>query len=421
MSDLLRSLVFDYTLRTVALGAATLGLVSGALGAFAVLRRQSLIGDAVSHAALPGVALAFLLTGSKAPLVLVLGAVAAGWLATLEVMFILRRTRLKADSVLGLVLSVFFGLGLVLLTHIQRRPDAAQAGLERFLFGQAATLLAGDVAVMGALGAAALVTLLLLWKELKLLAFDPDFGASLGLPVRRLDVLLTTLIVIAVVLGLQTVGVVLMSAMIVAPAAAARQWTDRLGLMIVLAGLFGAAAGMAGAVVSSLGARLPTGPVIVLCATSLVAASLLLAPNRGLLWAWYRQARARRRLQVDAVLADLHRLASQHEQPTEAAHALAVLRTMTATGGLRRSLEALARQGLARPAGGDRWALTGAGVAAARALGAGPGGDGGAGSGGGAGGGRRGGERAGGARPGGAGPGREGPSSEGPGGEGRRP
>lgn len=424
MSDLLHGLVFDYTLRTVALGAATFGLVSGALGAFAVLRRQSLLGDAVSHAALPGIALAFLLTGSKAPLALVLGAAAAGWLATLKMMFILRHTRLKADSVLGLVLSVFFGFGLVLLTYIQRRPDAAQAGLDRFLFGQAATLLAGDVAVMGALGAAALVALLLLWKELELLAFDPDFGASLGLPVRRLDVLLTTLIVVAVVLGLQTVGVVLMSAMIVAPAAAARQWTDRLGPMIALAGLFGAAAGAAGAVVSSLGARLPTGPVIVLCATALVAASLLLAPNRGLLWSWYRQARARRRLQVDAVLADLYRLASQHELPTEAAHALPVLRTMTATGGLRRSLEALARQGLARPAGGDRWALTAAGVAAARALGAGPGGRGEH---------AGGGERAGGAGEGpggedprgegsgGEGPGGERPGGEGSGGEGRRP
>lgn len=297
-------LLLDPTLRTIALGTATLGVVSGALGTFAVLRRQSLLGDAMSHASLPGIAAAFMLTGSKASLVLVLGAAVAGWLGALLVMTISRSTRIKDDAALGIVLASFFGLGLLLLTFIQRRPDAAQAGLNRFLFGQAATLLWSDVAVMLGLGAIVLVVLALFWKELELLTFDPDLAHTLGLPVRRLDLLLTTLIVLAIVIGLQAVGVVLMSAAIVAPAAAARQWTDRLGRMALLAALFGALAGVGGALLSASVARLPTGPTVVVLDSAIVAVSLLLAPNRGLLWRTIRHRRERRRLV--ATLAEQH-------------------------------------------------------------------------------------------------------------------
>ncbi|MDP8924298.1 MAG: metal ABC transporter permease [Chloroflexota bacterium] len=289
-------LLLDPTLRTIALGTAALGVVSGALGTFAVLRRQSLLGDAMSHASLPGIAAAFMLTGNKASLVLVLGAAAAGWLGTLVVMAITRSTRVKDDAALGIVLASFFGLGLVLLTFIQRRPDAVQAGLNRFLFGQAATLLWSDVVVMLGLGAVVLIVLALFWKEFALLTFDPDLAHTLGLPVRRLDVLLTTLIVLAIVIGLQAVGVVLMSAAIVAPAAAARQWTDRLGRMALLAALFGALGGVGGALLSASTERLPTGPAIVVLDSALVVASLLVAPNRGLLWSAIRHRRERHRL-----------------------------------------------------------------------------------------------------------------------------
>lgn len=282
--------MLDYTLRTVAMGAATLGAVSGALGVYAVLRGQSLIGDAMSHAALPGIAVAYLITQSKLPLVLMGGAAATGWLATLGVMAIVRRSRVKYDSALALVLSVFFGIGLVLLTYIQRTPDAGQAGLDTFLFGQAATLLTRDVLTMAGLGSVALIGVALFWKEFKLLAFDEAFGQSLGFPMRAIDVGLTTLIVIAIVIGLQAVGVVLMSAMIVAPAAAARQWTDRLGVMMLLSTAFGAGSGVAGTVLSTITDNLPTGPTIVLCATAIVVVSMLAAPKRGLLFRWARQS-----------------------------------------------------------------------------------------------------------------------------------
>jgi manganese/zinc/iron transport system permease protein len=353
-------LLSDHTFRTVALGSAALGITSGALGTFAVLRRQSLLGDAISHAALPGVALAFLLTGSKAPLTLVVGAALAGFVGTLLVIALVRTTRIKYDSALGIVLSVFFGFGLVLLTLIQRRPDAAQAGLDRFLFGQAAALLESDLVTMALFGGAALLLMLLVWKELKLLAFDPDFGTSLGFPMRALDVLLTGLLVVAIVIGLQTVGVVLMAAMVIAPAAAARQWSDRLGSVAAIAAAFGAAAGIFGAVLSSEAERLPTGPTIVLCATALVLLSLVAAPRRGLLWREVRGRRDRRRLRLEAVLADLRVLELQHPG-AHRGHSAAVVSVMS--GGAEPTLRELERRGLVRELEEDAWALTEAGRA----------------------------------------------------------
>ena len=366
--QILHDLIFDYTLRTVALGAGTLGIVSGALGCYAVLRKQSLLGDAMSHAALPGIVIAFLLTRSKEPLVLMLGAVLAGWIGTLWIMRIVQTTRIKYDSALGFVLSVFFGFGLMLLTFVQRLPDASQAGLDRFLFGQAATLLARDVVTMAALGGLALLAMGLFWKEFKLLSFDLEFAASLGLPVRFLDVLMTTLLVIAIVIGLQAVGVVLMSAMVVAPAAAARQWTDRLGIMVAISAFFGALAGVTGAVISSLVPRLSTGPTIVLCISVIVVFSLLLAPNRGLVWGWARQQRNRRRLNTEAVLGNLYALASQHEDPGHA-HSVGVLRAMSAyQGGVRQSLRTLAARGLANEVRQGEWNLTDEGLVEARRV-----------------------------------------------------
>jgi manganese/zinc/iron transport system permease protein len=358
LGSFLQGLLFDYTLRTVALGAGILGIVSGSLGSFAVLRKQSLLGDAMSHAALPGIVLAFVLTRSKLSLVLLLGAIAAGWLATLVMTSVVRYTRIKQDSALGLVLSVFFGFGLLLLTFVQRIPDATQAGLNTYLFGQAAALLQRDVMTMGILGGCALLLMVLFWKEFKLLSFDPDFGGSLGFSMRLVDVLLTTALVMAIVVGLQAVGVVLMSAMVVAPAAAARQWTDRLSAMVLLAAVFGALAGVVGALISSTGAGLSTGPVIVLSVSAIVVISLLLAPKRGLVWQWVRRQRNRRRLRAEAVLADLHTLAEQHEDKTYA-HNVAVLRTMrSGQGGVEHTLRALARRDLVQEVGEGQWGLT---------------------------------------------------------------
>jgi ABC-type Mn2+/Zn2+ transport system permease subunit len=206
LADLFHDLLFDYTLRTIALGAATLGIVSGVLGCFAVLRRQSLMGDALSHAALPGICLAFILTGSKAPLVLFAGAGLTGWLGMLAILWLVRRTRLPSDAALGAVLTTFFGIGVVLLTLIQNSGNANQAGLDKFLFGQAATLVESDVLTMAVLGAIALAVVVIFYKEFKLLAFDPEFAAGQGVRTGALNVLLTSLLVIAVAVGLPDGG-----------------------------------------------------------------------------------------------------------------------------------------------------------------------------------------------------------------------
>jgi manganese/zinc/iron transport system permease protein len=361
-------LLTDYTLRTVALGTAMLGATSGGLGAFAVLRRQSLLGDAISHAALPGIALAFLVTHSRDPLVLVLGAALAGWIGTLCVHGIVHYTRVKHDAALGIVLSVFFGIGMMMLTHIQGTGLAGQAGLDRFLFGQAATLMAADLRVIGGLGALAALVTAAFWKEFKLLSFDPEYAGSLGMRVGALDVLLTSVLVVAIVIGLQSVGVVLMSAMLVAPAAAARQWTDRLGSMVGIAALFGASAGVAGAVISATAERVPTGPAIVLVMTVIVVLSLFLAPRRGIAWSWVRHQRSRRTIRSESVLLDLEGLASAHADPWHPHDVRALELGGRAGPATRRTLEALARRGLVRRHREGEWGLTEAGMREARRL-----------------------------------------------------
>ena len=298
MSTLLRDLLFDYTLRNVALGSALLGIVSGVLGSYAVLRRQGLLGDTLAHAALPGICFAFLLTGSREQIVLLLGAGIAGWIGTRLLLAIVRRTVLSEDSALGIVLSTFFGLGITLLTFINRRDGANQAGLDKYLIGQAAALVEDDVVIFAILGGIALALVLLFYKEVKLLTFDPDFAGSLGFGTARLSVLLTSLIVVAVVIGLQTVGVVLMAAMLIGPAAAARQWTNSLGTMIVLSASFGALAGVVGALLRFTQDGLRTGPTIVLALTVIVVFSLFFASARGLVWEWLRRRRQRRELRM---------------------------------------------------------------------------------------------------------------------------
>jgi manganese/zinc/iron transport system permease protein len=360
-------IVTDYTVRTVTLGAMVLGIVSGTLGSYAVLRRQSLLGDAISHAALPGIVIAFILIGQKVLFPLLLGAIIAGWLGALLVSAVVRRTRIKEDAALGIVLSVFFGLGLLLLTYVQRQGTAQQAGLDQFLFGKAAALITQDVVTMAGIGGVALLLMVLFWKEFKLLSFDPDFAASIGFPVRLLDILLMTLIVIAIVVGLQTVGVVLMSAMIVAPAAAARQWTDRLGVMVVLAALFGTLAGVIGALISAMSPGLSTGPLIVLAVSGIVLISIFLAPNRGLLWTWWRRRRNRAHLQSAVVLGDLYALAIGHADP-EHAHPLGSLRAARPGQDVERALRANADLGLVRESAEGEWSLTAEGVGQARRM-----------------------------------------------------
>jgi len=305
----------DYTLRTITLGTAVLGAICGMLGSFAVLRKQSLLGDAISHAALPGIAVAFLITGAKDSNVLLLGALVSGLIGVFWIRGITTKTHLKTDTALGLILSLFFGFGMLLLTYIQKQPNANQAGLDKYLFGQAATLVESDVILMVIVTGISLLVMLLFWKEFKLLLFDKNYAMTLGFNTKFIDGLISFFIVLAIVIGLQTVGVVLMSAMLLAPAAAARQWTNSLSVMVLLAAIFGVFSGVFG---------ISTGPVIVLVAAVFVTVSFLFSPERGIIFKQIRLIKNRRDLKLKKTLYFMYDIVRDHDDISRP-HAIKIL------------------------------------------------------------------------------------------------
>ena len=352
---------YDYTLRTVALGGALLGVVSGVLGCFAVLRHQSLLGDALSHAALPGVALAFLLAGRELGLLLV-GAGVTSWLGVYFIRIVTDTTRIKQDTAMGIVLAAWFAAGIALLAYIQSRADASQAGLDNFIFGQAAAIVARDIQLIAGVGAVSFVLLGLFWKEFKLITFDPEFAGANGFRVHILSMLLSTLIVVAIVLGLQLAGVILMVGMLIASGIAARQWTNKLGQMIILSAVFGAFAGSTGAIISAVDADIPTGPLIIVVAFLLVIMSICFAPGRGLVWTLLRHRSDRRRFAAQTVLHDLYHYAIDHGTLSTAVPEafLVGVHGPTTILGLRQ----LAGRGQVQQRG-NTWLLTPAGIKAA--------------------------------------------------------
>lgn len=291
------------------LGAtALLSLSSALVGCFAFLRKNALAGDAIAHAVLPGICLAFMLSGNKNPAVLLAGAFVTGWLGIAVVSWLKQNTKLKEDTAIAAVLSVFFGIGILMLTTIQQSGDASQTGLDKFLFGKAAALVGTDVYVFGGLAVVLILAVLAFYKELTLLCFNAEYGVSLGLPMGAYRVLLNSLTVLAVVVGIQAVGVVLMAAMLITPAAAARFWTHKLPIMMLLAGSFGLVSGVGGALLSYWVPGLPTGPCMVLIATCVAMFSFLMAPGQGI-WARLRlQQQHKKRMLEENVLKALYQL-----------------------------------------------------------------------------------------------------------------
>ncbi len=273
----------DYTFQIVALGTSILGLMSGVIGSFTTLQKESLLGDALSHAALPGIVIGFLLIGRKEWAVLLTGALISGLLATAVIQWMSKNNKVKFDNALSLILSSFFGFGLVLLTFAQRSPNANQAGIENFIYGQASAMLIRDVRVLAIATVIGIGLILLFWKELKVYTFDPQYTKTLGFNTRFIQFLISMIMVVTIILGLESVGVILMSALLVGPAVAARQWTNRLGVMVALSGLFGLISGFTGTLISSMYAQIPTGPTIVVVLSLLIFISLMFAPQRGLL------------------------------------------------------------------------------------------------------------------------------------------
>lgn len=309
--DSILSMLKDPNTQWILLGCMLLGLCSGVIGCFAYLRKQSLMGDTLAHAALPGICIAFMLTGIKSILLFLIGAGIAGLVATLGIGFITRNSRIKPDAAMGIVLSGFFGLGIVLLTQIQHGDYGNQSGLDKFLFGQAASMIGSDVTTMLIVCSVIIAACTLLFKEFKLLSFDPGFARGIGYPVVLLEQLMMFFIVVSVVVGIQAVGVVLVAALLITPAVSARYWTDRLGAMVMLSGLFGALSGVVGTWLSSTTASLPTGPLSVLASTLLFLFSLLLGPRRGLLAKQLTRIRAKRQLEQHTAQQPVQELAKE--------------------------------------------------------------------------------------------------------------
>ncbi len=287
LEELLNVLLLrDYNTRLVVLSTAILGLAAGVVGTFLLLRKRALIGDALSHATLPGIALAFIVmvaaggTGKFLP-GLLLGAALFGLLGVGCVLLIKGLTRLKDDAALGIVLSVFFGLGVALLGIVQQMPEGSQAGLESFIYGKTASMIRSDLLLIG--GAATVVALVsgLLYKEFTLLCFDAEYASSQGWPAGALDIVMMVLVTAVTVIGLQAVGLILIIALLIIPPAAARFWTERLWPMLLGAALIGAVGGWLGASLSALVPRLPAGAIIVVVCATIFLLSMIFGSSRG--------------------------------------------------------------------------------------------------------------------------------------------
>jgi len=314
-SEILNVLLLrDYNTRLVVICTMLLGCACGLMGSFLLLRKRSLMGDTLSHATLPGVGIAFIISvtwlgmdGKSLP-ILLLGAAVSGVLGCWSVLMIRNHSRIKDDTAMGIVLSVFFGAGVAILGLIQTMPEGSAAGLESFIYGKTASMVMHDFQVLIVVTVSVLGLSFLLYKEFRLLCFDETFAASQGWPVRFLDILLLGLVTAVTVAGLQAVGLILIIAFLITPAAAARFWTNRLDKMLWLSALIGGASGWLGASMSAFYPRLPAGSVIVLVAACCFAISLLIGAERGVLIRYARQVQLKRKIGRQHLLRALYEI-----------------------------------------------------------------------------------------------------------------
>ena len=314
LSDIWNVLILrDYNTRLVVICTMLLGCACGLMGGFLLLRKRSLMGDTLSHATLPGVGLSFMLLvalggdGKSLPILLA-GAGITGVIGCAAVLFIREQTRIKDDAAMGIVLSVFFGAGVAILGVIQKMPEGSAAGLESFIYGKTASMVMSDFQILVFITVCVITCSLLLFKEFRLLCFDENFAAVLGWPVKFLDILLLALITAVTVAGLQAVGLILIIAFLITPAAAARFWTNQLDRMLMLSALIGAASGWIGASLSAFFPRLPAGAVIVLVAALFFVVSMLIGKERGVMIRFLRQSQLEKRMGRQHLLRALYEI-----------------------------------------------------------------------------------------------------------------
>ena len=376
LGDVVRVFTFqDYNTRVVVVGTTLLGLAAGLIGTFLVLRKRALLSDTLSHATLPGIALAFIImtlwTGDgKQLLALIIGAAVFAVLGTASVLVIQRFSRLKDDAALGIVLSVYFGLGIALMGMATRMDAGNAAGLSSFIYGKTASMLFSDALLIAITALVAAIACLVLFKEFTLICFDADYGRTQGWPVTRLDLLMMALVVLVTVIGLQAVGLILVVALLIIPAASARFWTHRLRTLLALSGLFGALSGFLGSGMSALMANLPAGAVIVLVASFFFCISMVFGSTRGLLRLGLDRLRLRRKIMNENLLRDLHEWEENLTDVNNRAPRVGTLMLHRAWSekDLKRTLRRLNRQGLIRQPNDGTIRLTGIGRAAAREI-----------------------------------------------------
>jgi manganese/zinc/iron transport system permease protein len=335
------------------------------MGVYTLLRKRALIGDAIAHAVLPGICIAFMLSGVRNTWVLFAGAVVTGSLAVYLVDLVTRRSRLKPDAAIALVLSVFFGAGILLLTIIQSSGNAAQSGLDKFLFGKAAAMLPEDLWLFGVVLLLVVVVLFFGYKEFKLLAFDKGYAQSQGIPVKALEMALSSLTVLTVATGIQAVGVVLMSSLLIAPAAASRYWTNRLSGMLLLSAIMASIGAYIGAFISYTKPGMPTGPWIVVVLSCITLASMILAPNQGVLARYLQRRKHRNKILQENILKAFFHLGEKRDNQA-LAYEMEVLRQQRdmPVAHLKSGLRSLVRQGALLDSN-DGYQLTRSGLEAA--------------------------------------------------------
>lgn len=325
-------LLRDYNTRVVVLGATLLGVGAGVVGSFTLLRKRALIGDALSHATLPGIASAFLVgsslwgDGKSLPLLLFGGAM-SGVLGVGAILLIRRHTRLSEDAALGIVLSVFFGAGVALLGIVQQLPTGHAAGLESFIYGKTAAMLSRDAWLIAGVAAVCVFTSVALFKELALLCFDSGFAASRGYPVGWLDAVLMAMVVVITIVGLQAVGLILMIALLVIPPAAARFWTESLRTMTRIAALLGGVSAFVGATLSASYPKLPSGATIVLAAAAFFVISALFGQKRGVVLRWLRRREFLRGIEMEHLLRSVYEVVEHREGDAAPIERLLALRS----------------------------------------------------------------------------------------------
>lgn len=367
----------DYNTRIVMLGTGLLGLAAGMVGSFTLLRRRALMGDALSHATLPGVGLAFLiapmlgLDGKSLPILLA-GAALSGIAGVAAILYVRTATRLKEDAALGIVLSVFFGAGIAILTIAQQSAGHA-AGLESFIYGKTASMIAADAKLIAAAGLGSFLIIVLLFKELTLLCFDQTYAGARGYPVLFLDLVLMALVVVVTIIGLQAVGLVLMIALLVIPAAAARFWTHSLKRMTLTAAAIGGVGGLSGSAMSAILPNLPSGAMIVLVCSLFFFLSMFLGKSRGVVVRIVRRLRLNRSVDHQHLLRGMYEMLESQDAADVSAGKSVLFSSLLAMRSwsrlrLMRELERSRRNGLIIRDASGGFMLTSSGLAEASRL-----------------------------------------------------